>query len=300
MSPINPTRKSVTTMAAVAALALISSLSPLHAALPSCTNVLSGSRSGSKSIGYGNEWIGITGSAVGSASFRAADCVTSTGLTLKRQARANGSINVDARLIKFTIGKVFNAAASVSAQATGNNASLVVKVFGVTVFSQSSTLGSTFSTSATSSLSKSLDLSLLGIGVKFSASVSLTRSGSLTVDFLQPVLQRTLLATPIQIGIQGVRLASSISLVANAKASASGGVPCARAEFTAQVSKILGIRLSANASIGFGSATGGITLTSDPVTFLLKLCAAICLAPDPCLTLVNTSFGGFSVTIFKF
>ncbi len=303
MFQINPTHKTVTTLAIIAATALLTSLSPLHAALPSCSGVLSGSKSGSKSIGYGNEWIGINGSASASASFRAADCVSTTGATLRSGTKANGSINVDARLIKSTISRVFNAAASVSSDAAGNRASLVVKVFGTTIFSKSSSAGASFSGSATSSLSKSLDLTLLGVGVKFNASVTLTRSGSLTVELVPIVIQqaRAALIELFPLPSSGkVRLASTISLVANAKASASGGVPCAKIVITTTLSKILGLRLSANAVISPSSATGGVSLASDPVSFLLKICLSICLAPDPCLTLVNTSFGGFNVSIFKF
>lgn len=303
MFQINPTHKTVTTLAIIAATALLTNLSPLHAALPSCSGVLSGSKSGQKTIGYGNEWIGINGSASASASFRAADCVSTTGATLKSGTKANGSINVDARLIKFTISKVFNAVGSVSSDAAGKSASLVVKVFGTTVFSKSGSLGATFSGSATSSLSKSLNLSLFGIGAKFNASVTLTRSGSLTFEIVPLVIQQAraaLIALPPLPSSGKVRLASTISLVANAKASASGGVPCARLEFTAVLSKILGLRLTANAVISPSSATGGVSLASDPVSFRLKACGNICFVPDPCLTLVNTSFGGFNVSIFKF
>jgi len=274
----------VSTLVVASSILLTSGLSPVHAALPSCSTVPGGSKSGSKSIGYGNEWAGITGSVNGSASFRAQDCISTLGLPLRRHAKGSANINVDARLIRFTIAKVFNAAASVSSQATGTSASLVVKLFGTTVFSQTGSTQRTFGgLSSTSSISKSLDVSLLGVGVKFSASLSLTRSGSITV-------------TPAAL----VRVTSTLALRANATAKATGGVPCARIELTATLAKILGLRMTANLSVGFTSATGGVTLTVDPVSFLLKVCLAVCLAPDPCSTLVNTSFGGFSATVYKF
>ena len=163
------------------------------------------------------------------------------------------------------------------------NASLVVKIFGTTVFSKSGPATATFSSTATSSISKSIDLTLLGVGVRFNASMSLTRGGSITVNPAIPV-----------------KLTSTQTLVANASASASGGVPCAEIVLTATLSKILGLKLNSNLSVGFTSASGGMSVVVDPVSFLLKICLQVCLAPDPCQTLVTASVGGFTASIFVF
>ena len=113
--------------------------------------------------------------------------------------------------------------------------------------------------------------------------MSLTRSGSLSL-------------TP---GAT-TRLSNTLSVVANGSVRASGGIPCARAELTASISKILGLRQNAFISVGPTTASGSFGLVADPATFTLKLCGAICFAPDPCTTLVSTSFGGFSTRLFFF